>query len=131
LWTEAAEYLERAKAAGGGRDPEFARLEAAERNRPQQPAAPSGKLIANPSRIVAPDGLGATELSWTISDDMAVEIHVDAPDGPLFAAADQSGHARTENWVKNGMRFFLQDVTGGKALMPENTLATTTVEVSR
>ena len=131
LWTEAADYLDRARNAGGSLDPEFVKLQAAVRNRPQESAAPSGKLSANPLHMVAPDDLGDTELSWTISDDLAVEIHVDAPDGPLFAAGNQSGHARAEKWVKNGMRFFLQDVTGGKPLTPENTLAMTTVEVSR
>jgi hypothetical protein len=58
-----------------------------------------------------------------------VEVHVDAPDGPMLAAATASGHADTEKWVRNGTEFFLQNVTGGKPLTRGNTLATLKIRV--
>ncbi|MBV9505664.1 MAG: hypothetical protein JO323_11745 [Acidobacteriia bacterium] len=129
LWPEAGEYLGRAITAGARDASRIAQLRAAIRDRPAG-AAPAGELSANPSHVVAPDGLAMTELSWKASENTAVEIHIDAPDGPLFAATRGPGHARTDRWVRNGMRFFLQDVSQGRPLTPENTLASTKIDVS-
>jgi hypothetical protein len=52
------------------------------------------------------------------------EVHLNSPTGPLFSIAASSGSATTGDWVTNGMKFYLQDVTGGR---PGVTLATTTV----
>jgi len=59
-----------------------------------------------------------------------VEIHIDAPDGKLFTAAAGDGEVSTGKWVKDGMQFFLQDVTDGKPLVTANTLAIVTVDVA-
>jgi len=95
--------------------------------------AEAAGLMARPDRILQPDGSGfaATELFWKIPDGVAGEIHVNAPDGPLFTAADGPGHARTGKWVSDGMRFYLQDVSGGKILSAQNTLAQVQVNVVR
>ncbi|MGP8244461.1 MAG: hypothetical protein ACLQVN_08060 [Bryobacteraceae bacterium] len=133
LWPEAKRWLDRAAARGAGDDPAFQRLSAALRNRPAQaPAQPVG-LAARPAHILQPNGSGAgsTDLYWTVPDGMVFEIHVSAPNGPLFSAGDKSGHARAEGWVTNGMQFFLQDVSGGKPLSAEHTLASVKVEVTR
>lgn len=133
LWSEAGDFLEKARAAGAPPDATFQRLSAAARNRPAAAPAVHVSFEAHPAKIVQPDGsgLGITELDWKLPDGFSVEVHVDAPDGPLLAASDGSSRARTEKWVKNGMRFFLQDVRGGKPLTAENTLASLSVEVTR
>jgi hypothetical protein len=90
------------------------------------------EITANPSHITPPDhsGLGSTELRWRAPQGTAVEIHVCSPRGALLASGGDRGKAATEKWVTNGMQFFLQDVTGGKPLTSENTLAVSRVEVS-
>jgi hypothetical protein len=53
-----------------------------------------------------------------------IEIHVLEPDGPLLARPTTNfGTAPTGSWVRDGMRFFLQDVSNGKPLTYANTLA--------
>jgi hypothetical protein len=96
------------------------------------PAPRIAEFTANPGHISQPDGsgLGVTELFWNAPDGVFCEIHVGAPEGPLLTSG-KSGHARTGKWVRNGMQFFLQDVTGGKPLTSENTLAKIKVEVTR
>jgi hypothetical protein len=89
------------------------------------------ELTAYPAHIVQPDrsGLGVTELAWNVPKDVKVEIHVNGPNGVLFTSGGKSGRARTDKWVSNGMKFFLQDVTGGKPLTVENTIAAVKVDV--
>ena len=132
LWTEAAQWLEQAHQAGAS-DAACQRLVSELHSRPASPSAVTATLSAQPEHIVQPDGsgLGVTELSWTVADGVPFEIHVDAPDGPLFVDGQKSGHARTAKWVRDGMQFFLQDVAGGKPLTAGNTLAKVKVEVSR
>jgi len=48
----------------------------------------------------------------------------------LFAQTGASGTSTTAKWVTNGMIFYLQDVSGQKALTPDNTLATVTINLS-
>jgi hypothetical protein len=135
LWDEAKRYLDGAAAEGSENDPTYgqlsARLADGLRSRTVSPAA-AVSLTARPLRMVDEDGtgLGVTELVWTISPPRFCEIRIDAPDGKLFATASTSGSSKTEKWVKNGMTFFLQDVSGGRSLTRENTLAEVTVEVS-
>ena len=131
LWTEAAQWLEQAHHAGAS-DATYQRLVSELHNRPASRSLVLATLSAQPAHIVQPDGsgLGVTELSWTVADGLPFEIHVNAPDGPLFVDGQKSGHARTAKWVTNGMQFFLQNVAGGKPLTTENTLAKVTVEVT-
>ena len=88
----------------------------------------SGSITANPSPIQVCDGsgLGVTTLSWT-STGSSVEVHLDEPSGMLLATGGSSGTVTTGKWVGNATQFFLQDVSGGLPLSPENTLATVTV----
>jgi hypothetical protein len=133
LWREAERLLDQAAAHGAGADSTFQRLSAALRNRPAAASAQPISLIARPAHIVQPNGSGAgsTDIYWSVPEGVAFEIHVGAPNGPLFSAGDKSGHARAEGWVANGMQFFLQDVSGGKPLASEHTLASVKVEVTR
>lgn len=133
LWPEAQQFLNQAAARGAGADPTFRRLSTTLRNRPAESPAQPAELIARPAHIVLPNGAGAgsTDLFWTVPEGMAFEVHVGAPNGPLFSSGNESGHARAEGWVTNGMQFFLQDVSGGKPLDARNTLASVKVEVTR
>ena len=90
----------------------------------------TASIIANPNPIKINDGsgLGLTTLSWK-TDAILVEVHVGAPDGPLFSSSGGSGSAATEKWVSDGMVFYLQDVSDGLLLSSENTLAKLTVNV--
>ena len=135
LLSEAQHYLEGAAADGASGDATYQQLAARLANELRaRAAAPTvvTSLRAEPEHIIDSDGsgLGVTELVWTISPPRQCEIHLLAPDGKLFAVASSSGRSKTEKWVRDGMKFFLQDVSGGRALTPENTLGEVTVRVS-
>jgi hypothetical protein len=134
LLSEAQRYLDGAAADGASTDATYRLLSARLADeRKAKAATPTvvTSLRAQPEQIVDPEGhgLGVTELVWTISPPRACEIHIGAPDGKLFAAEFTSGSSKTEKWVRDGMKFFLQDVSGGRTLTPENTLAEVTVRV--
>jgi hypothetical protein len=136
LWSEAQRYLDGAADNGAGGDATFQQLSTRLKAGLAEEAAAltvSTALAARPEHIIDTDGsgLGETELVWTISPPRQCEIRVGAPDGKLFSVASASGSQKTEKWVRNGMTFFLQDVSAGRTLAPENTLAQVTVEVSR
>lgn len=85
----------------------------------------------NPIEVLDDGDWGQTTLSYTFLEGEPVEVHVGSPSGQLFARPDTSGHSTTGEWVIDGMVFFLQDVSEGKPLTEEHTLATVTVGVSR
>jgi hypothetical protein len=74
---------------------------------------------------------GATIISWSAPDAQVVDIRIGAPDGKLFATVGNRGSIQTGAWVFDGMTFYLQDVTGGKPLTAENTVATVVVRLQR
>ena len=88
---------------------------------------------AAPNPIVVTPGasLGETTLEWNAPGYSVLEIHIGAPNGPLFASGNSSGTATTGEWVTNGTTFYLQNVTGGVPLTSLNTVATTTVRLSQ
>jgi glycosyltransferase involved in cell wall biosynthesis len=66
---------------------------------------------------------GETTLSWSSIGTETVEVHINSPDGPLFSRSGPSGKASTGKWVRDGIVFYLQDVSGvGKPLTLSNTL---------
>jgi Bacterial Ig-like domain (group 3) len=79
--------------------------------------------VPNPLVVFAPANVGVTTLTWSAPSAGSVEVHVGSPDGPLFAAGGPSGSAATGLWAIDGMVLYLQDTTGGKLLVAENTLA--------
>jgi peptidoglycan/xylan/chitin deacetylase (PgdA/CDA1 family) len=83
----------------------------------------------NPINISKSSQAGSTTISWEVPSNTEVEIHIDAPDGPLFCKARGSGSAITGRWVHDGMIFYLQDVSDSKPLISDNTLATVTVSI--
>ena len=66
----------------------------------------------NPVRANYQSELAVTTVIWTSENTKAVEVHVGSPDGPSFTRGDCSGSATTGKWVTDGMRFYLQDVSG-------------------
>jgi hypothetical protein len=99
----------------------------------------SGSITANPNPILIYDQfadrspgsslIGTTQLSWTSRGTEVVEVHVDAPDGPLLSCTGPAGAAPTGRWVSDGMLFYLQNVSGGKPLTSANTLDIVKVSV--
>jgi PKD repeat protein len=97
------------------------------------PAVPTGSISAapNPIQVCDGSGLGVTTLSWSVANVSAVEVRLNAPNGTLFVGSGSSGgQAATGKWVNNGMVFYLQNVSDGRPLTPDNTLATVTVGVT-
>lgn len=83
----------------------------------------------NPIRIDN-SPVGKTTLAYTFFENAPVEIHVSAPNGPLFARPSKSGDSETGEWVTDGMVFFLQDVSDNNPLTKEHTLASVTIRLS-
>jgi glucose/arabinose dehydrogenase len=90
---------------------------------------PSGSISANPNPFVPnAQGLGRTTLTWTSAGSNTVEIHVNAPDGNRLAGTGPGTFSvTTGQWVRDGMTFYLQNVSNGASLTPANTLARVTV----
>jgi glucose/arabinose dehydrogenase len=92
-----------------------------------------GSITANPNPVQVPPGntTGITNIYWSSGQTVAVEVHRDSPSGPLFArTAAGSFSLPTGNWVTEGTRLFLQDVSGGQPLTPEFTLDSMTLHVT-
>jgi 2-polyprenyl-3-methyl-5-hydroxy-6-metoxy-1,4-benzoquinol methylase len=90
---------------------------------------PVGLITAEPNPF-RPDsqGVGQTTLSWLVHGTSKVEVHLDAPDGPLFARHGPGRHSQpTGQWVRDGTTFYLQNVSKGLPLVAENTIATVTL----
>jgi parallel beta-helix repeat protein len=86
--------------------------------------------IPNPIPVAGNATYGMTSISWSAGSD-AVEVHIGSPDGILFASGGRRGSANTGVWVPDGMTFYLQDVSGGKPLTSENTLASLVVHLQK
>ncbi len=89
-------------------------------------------LTASPNPIPVTGAVdGTTTISWNAPSASYIEIHVGSPNGPLFVYEGNNGSAQTGPWVTDGTTFYLQDVTGGKPLTANNTLATLVVHLQR
>jgi glucose/arabinose dehydrogenase len=91
-------------------------------------STPSGSIRANPNPFTPnAQGLGQTAITWTSTGTSRVEVHVNAPDGNRL---DDSGPGtftvNTGQWVRDGMTFYLQNVSDGLPLTFANTLGTVT-----
>ena len=87
-------------------------------------------LIAAEPNPFRPDsqGQGRTTVSWMTYATNKVEIHLDAPDGPLFARSGPGIFTqKTGEWVRDGTTLYLQDVSRGLPLTTENTIAVVTL----
>jgi glucose/arabinose dehydrogenase len=97
------------------------------------PREPQGSISASPNPILVTDGTGRgiTKVSFTSRWVSAVEVHVNSPNGPLFArtAGGRSGSAVTGKWVVDGTTFYFQNVSNGLPLTSANTLGSVVVHV--
>jgi 2-polyprenyl-3-methyl-5-hydroxy-6-metoxy-1,4-benzoquinol methylase len=87
---------------------------------------PLGLIAAEPNPF-RPDsqGRGCIKVSWMTYAAERVEVHVDAPDGPIFSRSGPGLFShKTGPWVRDGMKFYLQNVSKGLPLTAENTIAT-------
>ena len=90
---------------------------------------PSLNASPNPILVSGNAIVGVTTLSWNAPGAQAIEIHVGAPDGPLFTHMGSRGSAQTGAWVGDGTTFYLQDVSGGNPLTADYTLTTAVVHL--
>ena len=88
------------------------------------------RISPDPIQVCDGSGLGTATLSWNFPQAQIVEIRLGSPSGPLFSRSGSAGTATTGRWVRNGMAFYAQDVTGGKALTSANTLGIATAKVT-
>ena len=95
------------------------------------PAIGPPSLVAKPNPIPVTGAVGTTTITWMAPGVEAVEVRIGSPSGPLFASGGDRGSAQTAAWVTEGMTFYLQDVTGGKPLTADYTLATLVVHLRR
>jgi glucose/arabinose dehydrogenase len=93
------------------------------------PSPPTGSISARPNPFM-PDsqGRGQTTLTWTSAGITRVEVHASAPNGNRVAGSGPGTFsATTGQWVRNGMTFYLQNVSDGLPLTSANTLARVTM----
>src|SRR5205085_38158 len=92
-------------------------------------ATATGSITADPNPFVADShGVGQTKLAWTSYGTNNVEVHIGAPNGRAFISSGPGSYsATTGHWVRDGMTFYLQNVSNGRPLTSANTLATVTI----
>ena len=100
-------------------------------NAPCPSTGPSFTASPNPIPVTGAATLGVTTLSWSAPDADVIEIHVGSPNGPLFTQMGTRGSIQTGLWVSDGLTFYLQDVTSGKLLTSDYTLATLVVHLQK
>ncbi|MBV8817108.1 MAG: hypothetical protein JO022_02055, partial [Acidobacteriaceae bacterium] len=95
-------------------------------------SAISGAAIAaspNPIPVAAGQTFGTTTISWN-SSASGVQVRVGSPSGALFASGGSTGSQQTDNWVTEGMVFYLQNASSGDPTSAANTLGTVTVHLT-
>ena len=91
---------------------------------------PMGLIAADPNPFRADgQGQGRTTVSWMTYATNRVEIHLNDPDGLLFARSGPGIFSQeTGQWVRDGTKLYLQNVSKGLPLTPENTIAVVTLK---
>lgn len=75
----------------------------------------SGLISASPITNINSLGFGDTTLTMNAPAGVKqTEIHVGAPNGPLFYFGDGHGTATASGWVKDGNVFYFQDISVGR-----------------
>jgi hypothetical protein len=99
--------------------------------KPLTTAKGNATLTANPNPIQVCDGtgLGVTTLTWSAVGPTDLQVRIGSPNGQLFSTSAAASYP-TAKWASDGMTAYLQDVSNGKSLTPENTLATVTFKVT-
>jgi hypothetical protein len=83
-------------------------------------------LSADPNPIPLAGGAqyGASTITWAAPGAKYIQIRVNAPGGALFTTNFANGSLKTNVWINDGMILYLQDISDGKPLIADNTLAT-------
>ena len=90
----------------------------------------AGILCARPNPVIASEGQVAMVcLLWNSANAEELQIRLGSPNGPMFSCGGPSGSAYTGVWVRDGMKFYLQDVSNGKLLSFAYTLDIVCVRV--
>ncbi len=100
-------------------------------NAPCPSVGPSMTANPNPITVTGNAIVGSTTISWNAPDAQVIEIHIGTPDGTVLTQQGNRGSIQTGTWVSDGLTFYLQDVTGGKPLTSDYTLATLVVHLQR
>ena len=98
-------------------------------NAPCPSVGPSLTASPNPIPVLGNAFHGSTTLSWNAPDAGVIEIRIGSPDGFLFTRMGNRGTIQTGIWVPDGMTFYLQDVTDGRPLTSDYTLAVLVVHL--
>lgn len=85
------------------------------------------EISVDPNPIITSAQYGQATVLWSCPSCTTVEVHVGAPDGPLFAEGGNTGSGVTGLWLTDNMVLYLQDATNGNATDASNTKATVTV----
>ena len=83
---------------------------------------PGTTLRADPDPVNTSTGDTDTTISWTTTA-KRVDLRIGGPNGSLFASGGTKGSAHTDDWVRDGMTFYLQDADAADPLSPAATLA--------
>jgi glucose/arabinose dehydrogenase len=92
-----------------------------------------GTITANPNPIRLSPGsnTGTTQVFWSSAYTGTVEVHRDSPSGPLFARTGAGEFSQASgNWVTEGTKLFLQDVSQNQPLTEAFTLDSVTLHVT-
>jgi hypothetical protein len=100
-------------------------------NAPCPSTGPTFGANPNPIPVTGNAIVGSTILSWNAPDAVVVDIRIGSPDGKLVTTWGNRGSLQTGSWVADGMTFYLQDVTSGRPLTADYTLATVVVHLQR
>lgn len=73
-------------------------------------------LVANPNPSPVCDGSQLSLMDITWGDSGKIEIHINAADGPLFAASGGSNSKMTGKWVQDSTIFFLVNAETGEVI---------------
>ena len=100
-------------------------------NAPCPSLGPTLMASPNPISITGSTAVGSTTISWNAPGTDVIEIRIGKPDGQLFTRMGNRGSIQTGNWVSDGMIFYLQDVSSGRPLTSDYTLATIVMHLQR
>lgn len=92
-----------------------------------------GTITANPNPIQLAPGstTGVANVFWSSAQTNLVQLHRNSPSGQLFMQSPAgSFSAQTGNWVQEGTKLFLQDVSNGQPLTSAFTLDSVTLHVT-
>lgn len=89
---------------------------------------PGTTLRADPDPVITAEGPAETTIIWSTTA-KRVQIRIGGPNGPLMGNAGPTGSAKTGDWVKNGMTFYLQDMDAPDPQSPAATLGSLPVVV--